>query len=101
MFLWRNKQNYPLIITKYPPNLFFCKTFPYPLLIYLESRSLTDKQSIVENKTKKKKKKKNKKTNKKQKQKQKQKNKNKGISISNPFIKGHLTGILRTSVSYN
>ena len=22
MFLWRNKQNYPLIITKYPPNLF-------------------------------------------------------------------------------
>ena len=22
MFLWRNKQNYPLIITKYPPYLF-------------------------------------------------------------------------------
>ena len=24
MFLWRNKQNYPLIITKYPPYLFYC-----------------------------------------------------------------------------
>ena len=23
-FLWRNKQNYPLIITKYPPYLFHC-----------------------------------------------------------------------------
>ena len=24
MVLWRNKQNYPLIITKYPPYLFHC-----------------------------------------------------------------------------
>ena len=24
MFLWRNKQNYPLIITEYPPYLFHC-----------------------------------------------------------------------------
>ena len=24
IFLWRNKQNYPLIITKYLPYLFFC-----------------------------------------------------------------------------
>ena len=23
MFLWRNKENYPLIITKYPPDLFY------------------------------------------------------------------------------
>ena len=26
MFLWRNKQNYPLIITKYP-HLFHCKKY--------------------------------------------------------------------------
>ena len=25
MFLWRNTQNYPLIIIKYPPYLFYCK----------------------------------------------------------------------------
>ena len=25
MFLWRNNQNYPLIVTKYPPYLFYCK----------------------------------------------------------------------------
>ena len=24
MFLWSNKQNYPLIIVKYPPYLFYC-----------------------------------------------------------------------------
>ena len=24
MFIWGNKQNYPLIITKYPPYLFHC-----------------------------------------------------------------------------
>ena len=27
MFLWRNKQNYPLIITKYPPYLFHCNIY--------------------------------------------------------------------------
>ena len=25
MFLWRNNQNYSLIVTKYPPYLFYCK----------------------------------------------------------------------------
>ena len=29
MFLWRNKQNYPLIITKYPPYLFHCEQDSY------------------------------------------------------------------------
>ena len=27
MFLWRNNQNYPLIITKYPPSLSHCHSF--------------------------------------------------------------------------
>ena len=31
-FLWRNKQNYLLIITKYPPYLFHCSLFVKILL---------------------------------------------------------------------
>ena len=34
IFLWRNKQNYPSIITKYPPYLFHC--------LALEVRSCVD-----------------------------------------------------------
>ena len=36
MFLWRNKQNYPSIIIKYPPYLFHCDKWyriPQPMWV--------------------------------------------------------------------
>ena len=48
MFLWRNKQNYPLIITKYP-HLFHCgmgcmgrKLFSFVILFYMGEWKLTN-----------------------------------------------------------
>ena len=35
MFLWRNKQNYPLIITKYPPYLLLEKEHPYSQTLHI------------------------------------------------------------------
>ena len=45
-FLWRNKQNYPLIMTKYPPYLFYWESnqnFAYSLLYFVFKHFRIDK----------------------------------------------------------